>query len=91
MVEQDQGKAEYHLYILRAQGGALYTGIAKDVQKRLAQHQAGKGSKSLRALGLPVELVYQEAVGDYSAALKREHQVKKLSRSEKEKLVASAM
>jgi putative endonuclease len=73
--------------MLRCKNNALYTGIAKDVLKRLAIHQSGKGSKSLHAMGLPVTLVYTEIVGDYSSALKREHAVKKLSRIEKEKLV----
>lgn len=78
----------WSLYLVRARNGSLYTGIAKEVEKRIAAHNAGKGSKSLRALGLPVALAYREAVGDYSAALRREAAVKKWPRERKEALVA---
>jgi putative endonuclease len=78
----------WFLYLVRARNGSLYTGIAKDVEKRIATHNAGKGSKSLRALGLPVVKVYQESVGSYGDALRREAAIKKGSREEKEALVA---
>lgn len=76
----------WSVYLARAGNGALYTGIAKDVAKRIATHNQGKGSKSLRALGLPVKVTYQEKVGGYGAALKREHQIKKLTKMAKEEL-----
>jgi putative endonuclease len=78
---------EWKLYMVRCRNGSLYIGIAKDVLKRVATHNLGKGSKSIRAHGLPVELVYQEVVGSYSEALKREHQLKQCSKQEKEKWV----
>ena len=78
----------YSVYILRCGDGTLYTGCAKDVDKRLAVHQSGKGAKYTRCR-LPVELVYQEPAEDRSAALRREAAIKKLTRTEKLSLIAA--
>ena len=75
----------WYLYILRCGDGTLYTGITTDVQRRLADHRAGKGAKYTRGR-TPLELVYEENCGTHSDALKRELAVKALSRAEKEKL-----
>ena len=76
----------WYLYILRCRDGTLYTGITTDVPKRLEAHCSGKGAKYTRGRG-PLKLVYQETCGDHSAALKRECQVKALTREQKEKLL----
>ena len=76
----------WKLYILRCGDGSLYTGIALDVQARLAQHRDGTGAKYTRGRG-PLELVYEETCGTHSEALKREHEVKSLPRGEKLKLL----
>ena len=76
----------WKLYILRCGDGTLYTGITTDVEKRFTVHSSGKGAKYTRGRG-PLELVYQEECGDHSSALKREAEVKKLTREEKEKLI----
>jgi len=76
----------WKLYILRCGDGTLYTGITTDVEKRLEAHRTGKGAKYTRGRG-PLELVYSEDCGDHSAALKRELEVKKLTREEKETLI----
>jgi predicted GIY-YIG superfamily endonuclease len=73
------------LYILRCGDGSLYTGIAVDVQARLAMHRSGKGAKYTRGRG-PLELVYTEVCGSHSDALKRELAVKALPIEEKRKL-----
>ena len=77
----------WSLYILRCRDGSLYTGIAVDVQKRFHMHSTGKGAKYTRGRG-PLTLLYQEVCGDHSTALKRELQVKALTRQEKENLIA---
>ena len=64
----------------------LYTGIAADVDKRLAVHQSGKGAKYTRGRG-PLTVVYREKCDDKSAALRREREVKALSRKEKLALI----
>ena len=77
---------KWSLYILQCGDGTFYTGIAVDVQKRLETHRRGKGARYTRGRG-PLELVYEEECGDHSAALRREIQIKKLSRQEKEALI----
>ena len=74
------------VYILRCADGTLYTGIAPDVEKRVQKHNEGKGAKYTRGR-TPVELVYQEELGDKSAALRREASIKKMSRTEKLALI----
>ena len=77
----------WFLYMVRCSRGALYTGIALDVDSRVKQHNEGKGAKAVRMLGLPVVLVYKEEVGSYSDALKREYEVKRLTKKDKENLL----
>ena len=76
----------WKLYILRCGDGTLYTGITTDVQSRLEAHRSGKGAKYTRGRG-PLELVYTEDCGTKGQALKRELEIKALSRPEKLKLI----
>jgi putative endonuclease len=75
------------LYMLRCGDGSLYTGIALDLQRRLAQHLAGRASRYTRSR-LPVELVWSREVESWSAALREEARIKRLSRARKEALVS---
>ena len=79
----------WYVYILRCGDGTLYTGITDDIPRRLAAHRAGKGAKYTRGRG-PLELVYTEQLPDKSAALRREIEIKRLRRAEKERLIESA-
>ena len=79
----------WYVYMLRCGDGTLYTGVTDDVERRLAAHRAGKGAKYTRGRG-PLELVYTERVPDKSAALRREYQIKRLTRQEKEQLIRGA-
>ena len=72
--------------MLRCRDGSLYTGITTDVEKRLEAHRSGKGAKYTRGRG-PLELVYQEECGDHSTALKREIEIKALTREDKLNLI----
>lgn len=76
----------WFLYILRCRDGSLYTGITTDVEKRLEAHRSGNGAKYTRGRG-PLTLVYREMCGSHSDALKRECQIKALTRKEKLKLL----
>ena len=76
----------WYLYILECRDGSLYTGITDDVPRRLAQHSAGKGAKYTRGRG-PLILRYQEAYGTHGDALRREIEVKRLTRQEKMNLI----
>lgn len=76
----------WKLYMLRCADGSLYTGITTDMDKRITAHNAGKGAKYTRSRK-PVELVYSEACADHSIALKRELEIKALTREQKLKLI----
>ena len=80
-------KAEWSLYVAECADGSYYTGIAKDIEKRIETHNSGKGSKYTAAHG-PVRLIFQEPQGDYSSALRREYQVKTLSKERKIRFIA---
>ena len=77
---------DWKLYMLRCGDGTYYTGIARDVGKRLETHRSGKGAKYTRGRG-PLTLCYVENCGSHSDALKRELAVKALPRAEKQSLV----
>lgn len=79
---------EYTVYILRCGDGTLYTGITTDLERRVAVHNSGRGAKYTRSR-LPVTPVYQETVPDKSAALRRELEIKALTRAEKLELIGT--
>ena len=79
----------WFVYILRCADDSLYTGIAKDLDRRLKQHNAGTASRYTRGR-LPVTREYQEEQPNQSMALKRELGIKALSRQEKEALIRAA-
>ncbi|MFT8212107.1 MAG: GIY-YIG nuclease family protein [Symbiopectobacterium sp.] len=72
--------------MLRTANSALYTGITRDVSRRVAQHQSGKGAKALRGKG-ELTLVYHCEAGDHATALRLEYRLKQLSKQQKERLV----
>ena len=79
---------EWKLYILKCGDGTLYTGITIDVQERFLRHCAGTGAKYTRGRG-PLELVYTEDCENHSQALRRERQIKEMSRADKMQLLHS--
>lgn len=78
----------YWVYILRCGDGTLYTGSTDDVERRLAVHSAGKGAKYTRGRG-PIALAYREECADRSAALRREAAIKRLTRTQKLRLIGA--
>lgn len=74
------------VYILRCADRSLYTGITKDLERRMAQHQAGRASRYTRGR-LPVTLVWSCEVASWSGALREELRIKSLSRAQKEDLL----
>ncbi|WP_058367543.1 GIY-YIG nuclease family protein [Haloparvum sedimenti] len=78
----------HYVYVLECADGTLYTGYTTDVERRVAEHDAGEGAKYTRGR-TPVELRHVESFETKSAAMSREHAIKQLSRTEKEQLVAS--
>jgi len=79
----------YYCYLLECANGAYYAGWTLDPQRRLRQHNAGRGARYTRLNG-PVRLVYVELVPDRVSALKRELEIKRLKHSGKQKLVERA-
>lgn len=75
------------LYLIRQPNQALYCGISTDVERRLAQHQAGKGAKALRGKA-PLYLVWRYCVGeDKAMALRLEYKIKRLTKVQKERII----
>ncbi len=73
--------------MVKCADGTFYTGWTTNVERRVKQHNAGRGAKYTKTRG-PVKLVYTEPQPDRPAALKRELQIKRLSREQKLKLIA---
>ena len=81
----------YFVYILECSDGSLYTGITKDITKRLNEHNTSdKGAKYTKARR-PVKLLYEESSLDRSSASKREHTIKKLTRLKKLELIQKVL
>jgi putative endonuclease len=77
----------FSLYIVRCADGTLYTGIATDVEKRVAEHAGGpRGARFLRGKG-PLEIVFAAPAGDRAEASRLEYRVKRLPRREKLALI----
>ena len=87
----DDGRpaAPWSVYIVRCRDGSLYTGIATDVARRLAEHRTlrGKGAKYLRGRG-PLRLVFVRQAPSREVALRLERRIKRLSKARKEEMVA---
>lgn len=81
-----ESKKGHFVYIVECRDKTLYTGYAVDVEKRLAEHNAGKAAKYTRGR-TPVTLCYVEEGGSRSWGLKRENEIKRLTRKQKLALV----
>jgi len=79
-------KNHWHTYMVRCHDHTLYTGIAKDLDKRLQDHNTGKGAKYTKGRR-PVTLVYAEIFPSRAAAARREYELKNLTRVAKQKLI----
>jgi len=75
-----------YTYILQCNDNTYYTGWTNDLDKRVKSHNSGIASKYTRAR-LPVELVYYEVFDEKKDAMKREYEIKQMSRKEKTYLI----
>ncbi|SEN64621.1 GIY-YIG nuclease family protein [Lihuaxuella thermophila] len=82
----DDQKGTYTVYILECADGTYYTGMTNHLKARLEKHQQGTGAKYTRGR-LPVTLRYAEKGESKSWALRREKEIKRMRRKEKEKLI----
>jgi len=80
--------SNWFVYILKCVDDSFYTGIATDLERRIAEHNGcgSVGAKYTRGRR-PVVLAYQETVKTRSDALVRENEIKRLPRSKKERLI----
>jgi len=76
-----------YTYILKCSDESLYTGWTNNLEKRIADHNSGKGAKYTRGRG-PVSLLYYETFETREEAMRRENEIKKLGRNEKIRLTA---
>ena len=76
----------YYAYLVRCRDGSYYCGYTNDLKKRVGAHNEGRGGRYTRAR-LPVRLAYSEEFNTKSGAMKREHEIKRLTRSQKIALV----
>ncbi len=79
---------DWTVYILQCADDTLYTGITNDLERRIAEHEAGQGAKYTKGRG-PFQLVYQESCEDRGLASKRENEIKSWDRKAKLLLVAA--
>ncbi|KKQ55337.1 MAG: Endo/excinuclease amino domain protein [Parcubacteria group bacterium GW2011_GWA2_38_13] len=77
----------YYVYILRCSDNSLYCGQTKDLQRRVVEHNNSNSKSKYTRARQPVKLVYFERIKTISEVLKREYQIKKMTKSEKETLI----
>ncbi|MBD3298516.1 MAG: GIY-YIG nuclease family protein [candidate division Zixibacteria bacterium] len=75
----------WFVYVVRCRDGSFYTGMTNDLDKRIARHNDGKGGR-YTASRRPVALFFHEPHPDRSSALRREMEIKKLTRQQKNDL-----
>ncbi|MCI5857754.1 MAG: GIY-YIG nuclease family protein [Agathobacter sp.] len=82
-----KAKQLHYCYVLRCKDGSLYTGYTTDVERRVWEHNnSDKGAKYTKSRR-PCTLVHSEAFDSKSEAMKREAEIKKLSKAQKENLI----
>ncbi|NLM96154.1 MAG: GIY-YIG nuclease family protein [Halanaerobiaceae bacterium] len=80
------GKKHY-VYIVKCSDNTLYTGYTVDLERRIKEHNEGRGSRYTRGR-LPVKLEYFEEYEAKGRAMKREYEIKQMTRMQKEKLLS---
>ena len=86
MEEKKETIQKNYTYILNCSDGTLYTGWTNDLTKRLKAHNDGRGARYTKTRR-PVVLAYYESFSSKEEAMRREYEIKHLTRKEKEKLI----
>lgn len=79
--------SNWHIYIIEASDGSFYTGITTDIDRRFAEHASGKNGAKFFNGKQPVKVCYREGGHDRSSASKREAEIKKMTRAQKEEFL----
>ncbi len=77
-----------YTYIVTCSDGTLYTGWTNNIEKRIRCHNSGKGAKYTKSR-LPVTLSYYEEFETKEEAMRREYEIKHLTREKKLQLIVS--
>jgi putative endonuclease len=80
--KKSKSAAKAFVYILRCADRTFYIGTARDIAQRVGVHNAGKGAKYTKPR-LPVRVIYREGPMSVTKALRREYQLKQLTRPQK--------
>lgn len=81
----DENNEPCYCYIVECADGTYYTGWTTDVDRRIGEHNAGRGAFYTK-WRRPVELIYVEELSDRSTAMRREYEIKQMSHQQKETL-----
>lgn len=82
-------KQDWFVYILQCNDKTLYTGVTTDPERRVEEHNSGSKGAKYTAARRPVKMVYSEQLDSRSSAQQREHQIKSLTRKQKQQLIDS--
>lgn len=83
-------ETHWFVYIVQCHDGSLYTGITKNLERRIKEHNFGKAGAKYTRSRRPVHLVYHEKITSRSAAAKREYLIKQMPPTEKAQLIKAA-
>lgn len=78
----------WYVYMVICNDRTIYTGIARDLEKRVSEHNNGVNGAKYTRSRRPVKIVYQETQSSRSAASKRELQLKRMTRAGKLQIIA---
>jgi putative endonuclease len=79
--------SKWFMYVVRCSDGTLYTGITKDIKKRVLEHNYGTRGAKYTKSRRPVQLIYRRECESHSHALKEEWAFKKLRKAKKERII----
>lgn len=79
-----------YVYIVECRDGTLYTGWTNNLEKRIQDHNCGRGAKYTKSRR-PVKLLYYEGFSTKNEAMRRERQIKRLSAGEKRRLIGNTL
>ena len=81
----------FYTYLLECSDGTYYCGYTNDLDKRVENHNNGVSGAKYTRPRRPVKLVYFEEFDNKSSAMKREYEIKQMSRGNKKKLIADGL
>ena len=85
-MENGTEKSRNYTYMVRCGDGTIYTGWTNSLERRIAEHNSGRGAKYTRSRR-PVELIYYEETPSKQEAMRREREIKKMTRKQKMELI----